>query len=64
MSIPVRLDSGRMAYYSAYRAQHSHHRLPVKGGTRFAMDVDMEEVEALGKEKNGTEKIDFYSVIF
>lgn len=47
MSIPVRLDSGRMAYYSAYRAQHSHHRLPVKGGTRFAMDVDMEEVEAL-----------------
>ena len=47
MSLPVRLESGRMAYYSAYRAQHSHHRLPVKGGTRFAEDVDMDEVEAL-----------------
>ena len=30
-----------------YRAQHKHHRLPVKGGIRFAEEVDLQEVEAL-----------------
>ena len=30
-----------------YRAQHKHHQLPVKGGTRYAEDIDVQEVMAL-----------------
>lgn len=31
----------------AYRCQHSTHKLPTKGGTRYASTVTLEEVEAL-----------------
>ena len=32
---------------TGYRGQHSHHRVPTKGGIRFAPVVDLQEVEAL-----------------
>jgi glutamate dehydrogenase (NAD(P)+) len=43
----VRMDDGSSQVISGYRAQHSHHRLPTKGGMRYAPDVDMDEVKAL-----------------
>jgi len=43
----VRMDDDSHKVFSGYRAQHSHHRLPTKGGMRYAPDVDMDEVKAL-----------------
>ena len=47
MVFPVRLDSGKYIMLTAYRAHHSTHRLPTKGGLRYALDVDADEVKAL-----------------
>ena len=37
----------RYQIFTGWRATHSEHRLPVKGGIRFAPSVDQEDVEAL-----------------
>jgi glutamate dehydrogenase (NAD(P)+) len=47
VSFPLRRDDGRIETIAGYRAQHSHHRLPCKGGIRFSTEVDLQEVEAL-----------------
>lgn len=47
VNFPLRRDDGTVEVIRGYRAQHSHHRLPVKGGIRFAEEVDLQEVEAL-----------------
>jgi glutamate dehydrogenase (NAD(P)+) len=46
-NIPLQRDDGSLEVLTCYRAQHSHHKLPVKGGTRYADNVTISEVEAL-----------------
>ena len=43
---PVRTRRG-YEVISGWRAQHSHHKLPVKGGIRYAAEVNEDEVMAL-----------------
>jgi glutamate dehydrogenase (NAD(P)+) len=47
VTFPLRRDDGSVEAINGYRAQHSHHRLPCKGGIRYADAVDLQEVEAL-----------------
>lgn len=44
---PLQRDDGTMEILAGWRAQHSHHRLPVKGGIRYALAVNEDEVMAL-----------------
>lgn len=46
MNFPVKIGDTYQVI-EAYRVQHSHHRLPTKGGIRFSHLVDQEEVMAL-----------------
>jgi len=46
VKFPVRIGDN-IEVIEAYRVQHSHHKLPCKGGIRFSMEVDQEEVMAL-----------------
>ncbi len=46
MKFPVKIGN-QYEVIEAYRVQHSHHRLPTKGGIRFSHLVNQEEVMAL-----------------
>ncbi len=47
MQFPLKRDDGTIEVMNGWRAQHSVHRLPTKGGIRFAPQVDEDEVSAL-----------------
>jgi len=46
MRFPVRVGDS-LEVVEAYRVEHSHHRMPTKGGIRYAMSVNQDEVMAL-----------------
>ncbi len=46
MNFPVKIGN-KIEVIKAYRVQHSHHKTPTKGGIRFSLAVNLDEVMAL-----------------
>jgi glutamate dehydrogenase (NAD(P)+) len=47
MAFPVQKDDGSIEVIHAWRAEHSQHKLPTKGGIRYGLLVSEDEVMAL-----------------
>jgi glutamate dehydrogenase/leucine dehydrogenase len=47
ISLPVRMDDGKIKIFTGYRVQFNDARGPYKGGIRYAPEADLEEVKAL-----------------
>ncbi len=47
MDISYRADDGSTKWVKAYRSQHNNNRGPYKGGLRYSLDIDIEEVKSL-----------------
>lgn len=46
-TFPLQRADGSIEVIHAWRAEHSHHKLPTKGGIRYALNVNEDEVVAL-----------------
>ncbi len=47
VSLPIKMDDGRIKVFTGFRSQHNDFRGPFKGGIRYHPDVTIEEVKAL-----------------
>ena len=47
ISFPIERDDGSIEVIQGWRVEHSHHKLPTKGGIRYAMEVNEDETMAL-----------------
>ena len=47
VSIPVTMDNGSVEVFEGYRVVHNANLGPSKGGIRYSMDVNLDEVKAL-----------------
>ena len=47
VTFPIVRDDGTIKTIVGWRAEHSHHKLPTKGGIRYAINVNEDEVMAL-----------------
>jgi len=47
VALPITMDSGQVKVFEGYRVIHSNILGPSKGGIRYAMDVNIDEVKAL-----------------
>ncbi len=47
VKIPLEMDDGRIRVFEGYRVQHNNARGPFKGGLRYAVEVDLDEVQSL-----------------
>jgi len=47
VAIPIKMDDGHLEVFEGFRVLHNAARGPGKGGVRYALAVDMDEVKAL-----------------
>lgn len=47
ITFPIERDDGSIEVIEGWRVEHSHHKLPSKGGIRYAMTVNEDETMAL-----------------
>jgi len=46
-TFPLKRDDGSIEVLNGWRVEHSHHKVPTKGGIRYSMTVNEDETMAL-----------------